>query len=218
LKTAILLGSTGLVGSELLKILIADPDFEKILLFSRRTAGFYSDKVTEYLIDFDKPELWSKKVKGDVVFSAFGTTIKKAGGKVNQFKIDYTYQYSFANAAAKNGVPFLVLVSSMGASENSSNFYLSMKGKLDADIEVLPFSKTAIIRPGILDGKRKEKRILEKAGIEIGKLITMLPGLKKYKPIPAEVVALSMVNIFKTGFVEKAKIFESSHLFKIAGK
>src|SRR5215207_7818097 len=122
-RTAIVIGATGLVGSELVKQLLTDGRFSEIKLFGRRMTGVVHPKITEHLIDFEKPEQWRHLVKGDVVFSALGTTLKQAGSKEAQYKVDHDYQYDFAEVAAENGVTVYVLVSSAMANERSRIFY-----------------------------------------------------------------------------------------------
>jgi uncharacterized protein YbjT (DUF2867 family) len=196
-KKALVLGATGLVGSELLQQILADDWFAEVLVFVRRPIGISHTKLKEEIIDFDKPETWAEKVKGDVLFSAFGTTIKKAGSKEVQWKIDYTYQYQMAQAAQRNGVPAMVLVSSAGASVNSNIFYSRMKGELDRDIKALGFERFTILKPSILAGNRNEKRAGESVGLVIGKLLGIIPYLNRYKSIPAATVAKAMIQASK---------------------
>jgi uncharacterized protein YbjT (DUF2867 family) len=128
---AIVIGSTGLVGSELTNQLISSDQFQKIKVFTRRPLENKHPKIEEYVINFDLPKQWQKLVTGDVLFSSLGTTLKKAGSKGAQFKIDYNYQYYFARAAAENNVPSYVLVSAAYASPASKIFYSRMKGILE---------------------------------------------------------------------------------------
>src|SRR5687767_15068207 len=99
--TALVIGATGLVGSELVNQLLSDNKFEKLIVFVRRSIGKEHSKLTEHIIDFDSPRQWNMLVHGDVLFSTLGTTLKQAGSKGAQFKIDYTYQYQFAKVASE---------------------------------------------------------------------------------------------------------------------
>jgi uncharacterized protein YbjT (DUF2867 family) len=211
-KKALILGATGLVGSELLQQLLNDDYFSQVVVLTRRSIGITHPKLKEEIIDFDKPESWQDKVKGDVLFSAFGTTIKTAGSKAAQWKIDYTYQYQMAMAARTNGVPAMVLVSSAGASPNSRIFYSRMKGELDRDIKALGFERFTILKPSILAGNRKEKRAGESVGLVLGKLIGIIPYLIRYRAIPASVVAKAMVNASKSD-----KAFGEYQLLEVFG-
>ncbi|MBI9068113.1 MAG: oxidoreductase [Salinivirgaceae bacterium] len=197
-KTAIILGASGLVGNELLMQLIRDDYFSLIKIFVRKTLGEKSNKIEEHIINFDDPESWKEKVVGDVLFSAFGTTIKKAGSKELQYKIDYSYQYQMAAIAKNNGVKSFVLVSSGGANSKSKIFYSRIKGELDCSVSKLGFENLAIIKPSILVGERKEFRFGERMAIKLGIFISKLPGVKKYRPIRAEDVAMAMIKAFKS--------------------
>lgn len=194
MKTAIVLGATGLVGSELIRQLLEHPDYSTVLVFVRRSTGITHPKLAEHLVDFEKIEEWRHLIKGDVLFSALGTTLNKAGSKAAQYRIDYTYQHEVAAAAAANGIPCYVLISSAGASEKSPIFYSKMKGELDLAVQKLTFASVRILRPGILAGNRKESRPAEAAAIKMMQLLGKIPGIRKYRPIPASVVARAMIN------------------------
>jgi len=194
MKTALVIGATGLTGSNLLKLLLKDSRFSKVKIFSRRKTGISDIKLEEYLIDFDNPETVRDILRGDILFSTLGTTIRKAGGKEAQYKIDYLYQYKIAEICAKNNTRTYVLLSSAGANPASKIFYSKMKGELDRDVQKLPFQSIRILKPGILEGERSEHRTGEKAMINLSKIISKLPGLKKLRPIKASTVARAMIN------------------------
>jgi uncharacterized protein YbjT (DUF2867 family) len=194
-RIAIVIGATGLVGSSLIDLLINDDRFTLIKILARRTTKRNHPRIEEHIIDFDQPSQWRHLVSGDVLFSALGTTIKKAGSKEAQYKIDHNYQYNVAKAAAENNVPVYVLVSAAMASEKSAIFYSRMKGELERDIKQLPFQYINIIQPGILVGNRHEERAGEKLGINIIRFLNKLGIAKKQKPIDAEIVAKAMINV-----------------------
>ncbi len=210
-KVANVIGASGLVGQQLIAQLLAHPEFDKVRSFARRPSGNMHPKLDEIVIDFDQPESWSAHVQGDVLFSSLGTTIKTAKTKENQYRVDFTYQFEFAKAAAENGVPAYILVSSMGADAKSSVFYSKMKGELEEEVAKLSFRKTIIARPSILDGDRKEQRTGEKIGLVISRFLTRFI-LKQYLPTPVDVLAAKMINLSldqKQGFriIEGLEIF-----------
>lgn len=192
--TANVIGGSGLVGQQLIRQLLDHPEFEKVRSFVRRSSGLTNAKLEEIIIDFDHPALWKHLVKGHVLFSTLGTTIRTAKTKENQYRVDYTYQFEFARAASENGVPVYVLVSSMGANPKASVFYSRMKGELEEAVSQLSFSKLAIFRPSILDGNRKESRVGEKIGLAISRVLTHFV-FKKYKPTPVHLLAQKMISV-----------------------
>jgi uncharacterized protein YbjT (DUF2867 family) len=192
-KVANVVGATGLVGEQLVSQLIEHPEFEKVRIFVRRKTGYVHPKLEEQVIDFNSPEKWTELVKGDVLFSTLGTTLKTAGTKEAQYKVDYTYQYEFAKAAADNGIPVYVLVSSLGANSKSAIFYSRIKGQLDEAVSLLPFRKVVILRPSVLDGERVEKRPGEKAGIVVMGLLSKFM-MRGYRPTPIQLLASKMID------------------------
>jgi uncharacterized protein YbjT (DUF2867 family) len=194
MKTAIIIGATGLVGNHLIHLLLHDDRFSRLVVFGRRSLGIQHDKLEEHIIDFEKPAEWMHLVKGDVLFSALGTTIKQAGGKSQQYKIDYTYQYEFAQAAAQNQVPAYVLISSASASPHSKIFYSRMKGELERDVKSLPFKSITIIQPGLLHGDRKEERFGEQMAYKVLNVVNAIGLFKRYRPIAGKTVAIAMRN------------------------
>lgn len=194
MKTAILLGATGLVGDYLLRELLLDDRFDSIKVLSRRLTGYQNPKLHEHLIDFWQPQQWSELLTGDVLFSTLGTTLKQAGSQDAQYEIDYTYQYQAAQAAAENGVEAYVLVSSAGADAHSFIFYSRMKGELERDIKKLPFRRIRVLQPGMLAGNRKEPRTGERLGLLLGSVLGQLPLLRQYRPIHGRTVAQAMIN------------------------
>jgi len=194
MKTAVIIGATGLVGNHLVQLLLDDDRFFKIIVFARKPLQAQHHKLEVHIIDFDKPESWMHLVQGDILFSALGSTIKQAGSQDKQYKIDYTYQYTFAQAAAQNHIPTYVLVSAAGATPEAKMFYSRMKGELERDVKRLPFKSINIIRPGLLHGARKEARFGENAAFKVLNAINAIGLLKQYRPIEGKTVAAALRN------------------------
>lgn len=192
-RIANVIGGSGLVGQQLILQLLDHPEFEKIRSFVRRPSGMTHPKLEEIKIDFDQLQLWKHLVKGDVLFSTLGTTIKTAKTQENQYKVDFAYQLKFALAAFANNVPTYVLVSSLGANAESGVFYTRMKGELEEAVSKLSFRKLIIFQPSILDGKRTENRTGEKIMLPIIRFLTQFM-LKKYKPTRVDLLAAKMIS------------------------
>src|SRR5215203_5357884 len=216
MKTALVIGATGLIGKQLVTHLLSDTRFGSVVVFVRRSTGVSHPKLQEHLIDFDAAASWKDRVRGDVLFSALGTTIRKAGSPEEQYKIDYTYQYNFALAAADNGVPTYVLVSSAGAKASSRIFYSRMKGELEEAVKKLPFRSIRIIQPGLLAGEREEVRLGEKVAYGLTSVLKFIPGLDAYRPYQDSVVAKALIHAaFTEG--EKVKTYTLRDVFLLAG-
>ena len=214
---AIVIGATGLIGTELVKQLLADAAFESVKVLGRKSTGVKAAQLEEVLVDFDRLAASADELKGDILFSTLGTTLKTAGSKERQYEIDYGMQFNSAKFARENGVPKLVLLSSAGANARSSIFYSKMKGELDEAVEKLAFEKVAIIRPSMLVGNRKEFRLSEKIFTPLMYTFTWIPGLHKYRPIRDKVVAKAIINAAKKQ-QEVYKIYELGTIFKLAGE
>ena len=194
MKKAVVIGGTGMVGAQLIKLLLENPDFSEVVSLVRRASGVVHPKLKEQIIDFDKPEEWVNFVAGDVLFSTLGTTLAQAKTKEAQFKVDFTYQFAVAEIASQNGIPVYVLVSSAGADSKSAVFYSNMKGKLDDAVKALTFRFISILRPGQLDGVRIENRDSEKMALSVVYALNKVGILRKYRPIQSVDMAKAMIN------------------------
>jgi uncharacterized protein YbjT (DUF2867 family) len=217
MRTAIVIGATGLVGMQLVALLLRDTRFEKVKIFVRRSSAVVHDKLEEHVVNFEEVDDWKKLLTGDVLYSALGSTLRKAGSREEQYKIDYTYQYKIAKIASYNDVKEYVLISSAGSHPDAKLFYSRMKGELERDIQKLPFETIHIIRPGILTGTRTEVRTAEKIGAGVMKLLSVIPGLGGLKPIRGEEVAQAMINAtFR--HVIGIHSYSTEQVFKLARK
>ena len=192
---AIVIGATGLVGRSLVDQLAEADHVDSIVTLTRRPAMHSSAKVDNQVIDFDHPEDYAALFKGDLLFSCLGTTRKKAGSIAAQRIVDLEYPYKAAQLAAEQGVRHYLLISAAGADPNSKNPYLRMKGELEKKVQTLPFNRISIFQPSLLLGKREEVRVGEKIGGWILPVISIIPGLRRFRPIAAERVAGKMVRV-----------------------
>lgn len=194
---ALVIGATGATGKDLLDLLLNDDFIHQVDIFVRRAVDFKHEKLKIHVIDFDKPEQWKHLVKGDVLFSCLGTTLKVAGSKAAQWKVDYDYQYKFAKSARENNVNNYVLVSSGFSSPDSNFFYTRMKGQLEEAVKTLGFPRLIIFNPPILVRKNSD-RSSEVLGLKMIQFLNKIGVLRSQRPLKTEILALAMLNLAKT--------------------
>lgn len=212
--TANVIGATGLVGKQLVNLLLENQRFDKVRIFVRHDSGMVDPKLEQQIIDFGNTKTWEKHLKGDVLFSALGTTLKKAGSKEKQYEVDVNYNLNFAKKAKENDIETYVLVSAVGANAGSRLFYNRIKGELDDAVSKIGFRKLTILRPSALAGKREENRWSEKISIPIARFITRFI-FKKYRPIEGKTVARAMINASLRPPAEKT-IWTADEIFALA--
>ena len=213
---ALVIGATGATGKDLVQQLLQDNDYDEVDIFVRKPLDVQNEKLKTHVVDFEKPEDWKDLVKGDVAFSCLGTTLKNAGSKQEQRKVDYDYQYNFAKAARENNVEDYILVSAYGANPNSKIFYSKMKGELEQSIKDLHFNKMTIFQPGILERKNTD-RSGEVLGGKIIKFVNKFGICESQKPLPTDVLAKAMINSSKIKSYGYSKIKLGS-IFSFAQK
>lgn len=189
---ASLIGGTGLVGTALLRQLIADPYYREIHSLGRRLSPLSDVKLTQTLVDFEDRDALRRGVSDGVIFLCLGTTIKTAGSREAQFRVDHDYQLWAAEAARKAGASTCVVVSSTGADPQSSFFYPRMKGQLESALKDLGFPRLVILRPGPLDGSRQENRPAERFALGILRRIPRAFAPASAWPVSVEIVAAAM--------------------------
>ena len=191
---ALVIGATGATGRELVKLLLNDNEVEKVTIFVRKTPKLEHEKLKIHTIGFNEIINHKDLIKGDVLFSALGTTKKDAGGKKEQYLVDYTFQHEFAKIAAINGV------------ENYS-FYPKTKGELEEAVKKLSFRKIDIFQPPMLIRQPDLMRAGEKSGIKILNKLNKIGILKSQKPLAVEALAEKMLKVAKTPSKEKVSTY-----------
>jgi len=203
-RQALVVGATGLIGGLLLRQLLEDRTWAKVITMGRRAPELESDKLQPLVVDFDelgeKPEM-AAHFPVDDVFCCLGTTIKKAGSREAFRKVDHDYVLATARAGLAAGATRMMVVSSIGADPTSLSFYLKVKGELEASLEALGYPALHIFQPSILLGDRGESRPGEAIGIAVARRGNFLLGgaLAKYKGIEAIDVASAMIAAAKRG-------------------
>ena len=215
MKTAIIFGSSGLVGSHLLDLITQDNNYSKIKLYVRSEPKKVNSKFEIIKVDFNKLEDYKDSINGDDCFFCIGTTRKNTPDKNEYIKVEYNLPVSVAKIAKLNSVNNFIYISSLGANPNATSLYLKNKGKAEEKLVKLNFTNLSILRPSILVGNRKENRFGEKIGIFAMKTFSPLffGNMKKYKPINVENVAKSMLQVAQKHY--QNNIFESDEIVRI---
>ena len=195
-KTAILLGSSGLVGSQLLTLLLNSQAYTQIILFNRKVSFVKHPKIKEIIVDFSQPQSYKNAIKCDVIFCCIGSTKAKTPNSADYRKVDYDIPLLFAQEGFKNGVQAFHLVSSLGANAKASNSYLKLKGEVENAIKKVNLNSLYIYQPSFLLGNRLENRGLEKFISFLVRLVNplLIGDFKKYRGIQAQTVAQAMLN------------------------
>jgi uncharacterized protein YbjT (DUF2867 family) len=199
-KTALIFGSTGLVGSHLLSILLNSGKYSNIISLSRKRSNIHHELLTEHIIDFNALETFKDIIFADHVFCCIGTTRKKTPDKKMYRDVDYGIPMKIALLALANGAETFSLVSAQGANGTSRFFYYRVKGDLENDLIQSAYKTVIILRPSLILGNRSEKRILEKISIKITKAIfnTFKGFLKNLQPNEASSIARLMFDSAQT--------------------
>jgi uncharacterized protein YbjT (DUF2867 family) len=190
---ALVIGATGSTGEFLVDELLADAAYTSVTVFVRRATGKRHPKLTEQIIDFSNIYSHKELIVGDVFFSCLGTTLKAAGSKENQTKIDFDIPVTFARLAKENGVPSFVLLSAYGASAQSKVFYSQIKGKLEDEITALNFEQYILFKPGLLL-RQDTDRFGEKIMGNILKFVNAVGLFQKFKPLPTALLARKLAK------------------------
>ena len=215
MKTAIVFGSTGLIGGHLVNQLIQDNYYTKIKIFVRSQTSINNEKVEVINIDFNNLKNHKNEITGDDCFFCIGTTKQNSPDKNDYQKVELDIPKEIAQIAKANSVKSFIFISSIYANPNSSGNYVKFKGLVEEELKRLNFSKLGILRPSFLMGKRKENRVGEKIGIfTFSALSPLLFGpFKKMRPINSENVAKAMIKIANSN-LEKT-VFESNEIVEL---
>lgn len=218
LKTAIILGATGLTGGILLKKLLNDERYSKVRLFSRNAIGFSHPKMEEYLGDIVQLKDFKKDFYADEVFCCIGTTKAKTPDSDMYRKIDVGIPVLAAELCKSNGIDTYIVISALGANPKSKSSYNRWKGEMENAVLECGIPKTHFMRPSLISGKREEKRIGEWVANQFMKVLNLvLTGpLDKYRSINPEVIASAMVWLANAPY-EQVYI-ESDQIKKLVGQ
>lgn len=196
-RSALIFGASGMVGNELLHLLISHPAYDSIVSLARREIDFEHPKLKQIKVDFENLDSHQSHFANQDVYCCLGTTIKKAKSKEDFRKIDFSYVTKIASLAAKNKVENFAVISSLGVTDKPKGLYLKTKAEMEAVVKKFNFKRCFILRPSLLLGNRKEKRTGEQlAKILIQLFSPLLFGrLKKYRGVNGQKVAKKMIEL-----------------------
>lgn len=209
---AIILGGSGATGSKLLESLLGDRTVDRVIALVRKPLKHQHEKLEQLVVDFNNYTDWASLVKGDVAFSCMGTTLKAAGSKEAQYKVDYHYQLSFAQAAKENNVSTFVLISSSSANPQSKLFYSRMKGELESAIQQLGFKSLIIFRPGLLVRPESDRKG-EKIGEGVIRFFNAIGLFRNLRPLPVANLA-RLMQYYGSNPPSGIDILESSRILR----
>lgn len=200
-RIALVAGGTGLVGSRLVPLLLAAPDYRRVVCIGRRKLPIRHPGLEQRRVDFDSLANSSLADSVDDVFCCLGTTMRAAGSRETFRRVDHDYVLAMACAALVLGAGCFVLVSAVGANRLSRNFYLRVKGQTEAALDELGYRRLVILRPGLLLGARKERRPGERFAALLAPLLgpLLLGPLSRYRGISADRVAAAMLGAAQAG-------------------
>ena len=218
MKTALVFGSSGLIGGHLLDQLIKNDSYNKIKLFVRSEIIINETKIEIIKTSFNDLDNHKKDIKGDDCFFCIGTTKQNSPDKNEYQKVELEITKKIAEIAKGNLVNSFIFISSIYANPKSSGDYVKFKGLVEEELKKLNFSNLGILRPSFLMGDRKENRVGEKIGVLTFRLLSplLLGPLKKMKPINSEKVAKAMIKIANENLGKT--IFESDEIVEITSR
>ncbi|NBW59296.1 MAG: NAD-dependent epimerase/dehydratase family protein [Crocinitomicaceae bacterium] len=195
-KNVLIIGASGLIGSELVQLLLRDDKIKTVKVFVRKSLAITDQKIREILVDFEHLEDFKHEFQGDALFCCIGTTRKKTPDLAAYKAVDYGIVLTAANLARSNHVPQVHLVSAIGAAVSSKIFYNRLKGEIEKDVLKLDFPTTLIYQPAMLIGKRSESRPAEFIAQKLMPFfdVFLLGKTRKYHSIEAKKVAESMLD------------------------
>jgi len=191
---AIIAGASGLIGSNLLNILLQQQEYDEVLILVRKELPIHHQKLKQLIVDYDKLDSYAEAITGHAVFSCLGTTNDQTPDKVQYKRIDHDYPLHLARIAKQNGVDQFHVVTAIGANKTSSTFYTKLKGELEENLKQLGLPVLHIYQPSMLSGRQERRSLLETIVGNIFKIIDslLIGGLKKYRSIEGHTVARAM--------------------------
>jgi uncharacterized protein YbjT (DUF2867 family) len=217
-RTALVAGASGLVGGQLLQVLLENPAYGRVTALVRRPLPLSHPRLEQRAVDFDRLAEQAGAFQVDDVFCCLGTTIKKAGSQAAFRKVDYEYPVAMAQLAHQQDARQYLIVTAMGADARSRIFYNRVKGEVEQAVRSVGLPAVHVFRPSLLLGERQEARFGERVATVVSKAVTPLMGggLRKYRPIAGRAVAEAMCRAALSGAAPGLHIYESDRIADLA--
>ena len=220
-KSALIVGATGLVGRELVSLLLDDGYYEEIIIAGRRSIGIKDDRLKEVIFEIDEFDQNKSQISATHYYCCIGTTMKHAGSKDAFLKVDHDYPIELAQHA-KTDPKFkkFVLVSSYGANADSGIFYNHVKGQTEEDLKKLGLNRLLIFQPSLLLGKRDDFRFFEEAAKTVSSILTFfIIGTRlRFWAIEGSDVAKAMLFAAKKKNKKAVRTYRPVKMMKMAGR
>lgn len=217
--TVIILGATGLTGKTLLQKLLASSQIKEVKHFGRRSVGFEHEKLSEYITNLQFIMEYADKFTADVVYCCIGTTSSKTKTYREYEQVDKDIPVNVAKLCERNKVKKLLVISSMGANENSVFEYPRIKGEMQNEVLSYSIPEIYILQPSIIGGKREEARLAESAGKLVMAIVDplMKGPLRKFKMIEPEEIANAMLQLsfaaYEKQLISSDEIYQLNKLY-----
>ncbi|MFE6076658.1 NAD-dependent epimerase/dehydratase family protein [Paenibacillus sp. NPDC057886] len=194
---AVVVGATGMMGRELVRLLLEYPAYQRVIVFVRRSMGISHPKLVEHQVSFERleSEVDPSLIEDADVFCTLGTTMQQAGSKEAFRKVDLEYPLALAKLALQHQAASFIIVTAMWASEQSWMFYTRVKGELERKLLSLGLPRLVILRPSLLIGDREDESFGDRATNMIFRIIDpfLVGPLARMKAIECKTVAQAMI-------------------------
>ncbi len=218
-RTALVAGASGLVGSQVLRLLLEDPTYTRVTVLARRELPLSHKKLEQRIASFDRLAQIADFPRVHDVFCCLGTTMKQAGSPDAFRKVDFTYVVELARVAVRHRASQFLVVTAVGADPQSRILYSRVKGDAEEALRRLQFESIQIFRPSLVVGARAQSRLAERVARLLGLLVgwALVGPLSRYRPIKAEALARAMVRVARDA-PRGTHVYESKEIRRHAAK
>ena len=216
-RTALVAGASGLVGAQVLRLLLEDPAYSRVTVLARRELPLSHKKVEQRIASFDRLAQIADFPRVHDVFCCLGTTMKQAGSPDAFRKVDFTYVVELARVAVRHRASQFLVVTAVGADPQSRILYSRVKGEAEEAVRRLQFESIQIFRPSLVVGARAQGRPVEHVARLLSLLVAwaLVGPLSRYRPIKAEALARAMVHVARDA-PRGAHVYQSDHIRRLA--